>query len=283
MGSRNYVWTLNNYSAEEETTLREMGTAEFTKFMVFGREIGEQGTPHLQGYTEFTKVMRMGAAKEYLQCPRLHLEIRRGTSDQAVVYCKKDLNFEVFGTQARQGSRTDLEDLKVSLDSGLSMVDISSEYFGDFLRYERGIRSYRNLQRGVRDWEMEVLIYYGPPGTGKTRKAYGFGECYFVPTPRSGSEVWWDGYDGEETIVLDDFYGWLRWSFLLKLLDRYPMQVPVKGGFAPMVSKRVVLTSNAHPRVWYDYNEKMCFGALLRRVTEVWHCKEIENWDRIYL
>ena len=47
---------------------------------------------------------------------------------------------------------------------------------------------------------------------------------------------WWDNYAQEEIIILDEFYGWLPYCEMLRLLDRYPCQVETKGGsinFAP--------------------------------------------------
>jgi hypothetical protein len=69
--------------------------------------------------------------------------------------------------------------------------------------------------------------------------------------------------------VIDDFYGWLPWSFLLQLCDRYAMRVPTKGGHLPFLSKVIIFTSNVHPSEWYDYISKphMKLDALLRRIT----------------
>ncbi len=78
---------------------------------------------------------------------------------------------------------------------------------------------------------------------------------------------WWDGYDGQEDVVMDDFYGWLKWSFLLNLLDRYPMLVPIKGGTKEFVAKRVFITSNKKPEMWYP--NQIDIAPLVRRLEHV--------------
>ena len=63
---------------------------------------------------------------------------------------------------------------------------------------------------------------------------------------------WWDGYSGQETVVLDDFKDYaMPLVELQRLLDWYPLWVEVKGGSVPMMAKRYVLTSNTSPDDWY--------------------------------
>ena len=76
-----------------------------------------------------------------------------------------------------------------------------------------------------------VDIYYieGPTGIGKT---YGIFERFpdaYRPIV-SGDKVWFDGYDGQETLLLDELRGNIKMSMLLQLLDPYPLKVEVKGG-----------------------------------------------------
>jgi len=52
-----YVWTLNNYTEEEifEISTSVFNTTKKIEYICFGKEIGDSGTPHLQGYLELTK------------------------------------------------------------------------------------------------------------------------------------------------------------------------------------------------------------------------------------
>ena len=63
---------------------------------------------------------------------------------------------------------------------------------------------------------------------------------------------WWPAYDGQADVILDDFRGHhCSFTELLRILDRYPLQVPYKGGFTPFLARRIIITSAHHPRKVY--------------------------------
>lgn len=118
---------------------------------------------------------------------------------------------------------------------------------------------------------MDIIVVYGPTGVGKTRWAWDmFPAAYSAP-----QKGWFDGYSGEETVIIDEMYGSrYSWSFLLQLLDRYRMLVPFKGGFHQFTSKRIVMTSNVHPEEWYKQSVTKVVWAdspLKRRITRLVH------------
>lgn len=159
--------------------------------------------------------------------------------------------------------------MKSALDSGTSFRDLAGDHFSAFIRYERGLRSYRRLTTERRDWPMEIMVIVGPSGTGKSRWARThFPTAYWKP-----KGPWWDGYDGEETVVFDEMYGHcFPYTELLQLLDRYPYAVQVKGGVIEFTSRRIIMTSNQHPMDWYS-SEKTHSGPwegspLHRRLKE---------------
>ncbi len=180
------------------------------------------------------------------------------------------------GVPETQGQRSDLAGVKRRLDEGASLVDIADEFPSDFIRYSKGIREVKRLKAPHRNWEMEVIVLYGPTGTGKTRwvvDSYGE-DLYSVPDSKS-SGTYWDDYDGQETVLIDEMYG-KRFShgFLLRLLDRYQFTVPVHGSSVNFSSRRIVMTSNTHPREWYhamyQNHPGMFFehGPLQRRMVQ---------------
>lgn len=144
-----------------------------------------------------------------------------------------------------------MEDIRARIDKGDQEVDIAQDHFGSWVRYHRGFREYKRMRQleRFRDWPMEIICYIGPSGTGKSREARrAYPDAYWGPKGK-----WWDGYCGQETVVVDEMYGHrFGFSDLLQLLDRYPYQVETKGGVAQFVSRRIVFTSNQHPQDWYN-------------------------------
>lgn len=277
MTSRRWVFTLNNYTLEEVEAIDKMDV-NVCNYLIYGREHQNDGTPHLQGFMKLKKPMRLTGVKKIPGLRRAHFEVAKASDQDCIDYCsKEDISPYTLGTLTSQGKRTDLESVADSIGT-LTLRQIAEEFPVAYIKYHKGINELKKFHEIDRNWKMEVWVIWGPPGTGKTRFANTLGESqYFVSTPRSGKEIWFDGYEGQETMILDDFYGWMRWSMLIKLLDRYKMGLPIKGGFVSMRSKRIVITSNSHPLLWYNYGSKIVFSALARRTTHFVEYGEGEN------
>lgn len=263
--STNWVFTINNpmdYKPENEWK------DEF-KYLVYQHEKGEKGTNHLQGYCQLKNRKTLHALKKLHQYA--HWEIRKGSHEQARDYCMKQDSrikgpFE-FGKQPEQGKRTDLDAVKETIDSGASWKEIAADHFKSFVKYERGLRSYSALNSKSRDFKTQVIVCYGPTGTGKSMYcAEEAPDAYWYFPQKDGK--WWDGYDGQEDIIIDEFYGQLQWSAALRLFDRYPCQVECKGFTRNFAPKRIFITSNKEPIEWYSSKYDQ-FETLNRRLDVV--------------
>lgn len=264
-----FCFTFNNYGIGDLGLLC-FRLQSICSYYCIGREIGESGTRHLQGYIELSGRKRLSTVKSLLGFPSIHLECRRGSATQAAEYCKKDGDFVEHGTisNPEQGRRRDLEELHNSLKEKRSLEFISDEHFGSFLKYRRSINAYRSIHSRSRNWICSVVVYWGRTGTGKTLSVFENNDRVWI-YPGGG---WFDGYDGEDVVLFDDFSGSeFKLPYLLKLLDRYPMQVPIKGDFVSWCPQEIYITSNLNPRNWFPNAHQEHVDALFRRFTNVVH------------
>lgn len=276
---RHVCFTINNPTPEDLELLHKMSTT----YLVYGREKGENETPHLQGYLELPKQMRFKRVKASL--PRAHLEPRYGSAKSASDYCKKGeqtkdewekdgikgihygKNADVFeeGEISQQGKRTDIARFVDSIKQGLSTIDVIERHPVEFVKYTKAYDRIR-MEYAREDREFEkptVIVHYGKAGTGKTRTAYEEPDLYLVPQNNS---QWFDGYHGQEAIMYDDYSGQTDVEYFLKLIDGYKFALPIKGGFTWKQWTTVYITSNFHPETWYPEGLS---ERLKRRITEI--------------
>uniref|UniRef100_A0A1D8MK36 ATP-dependent helicase Rep n=1 Tax=uncultured virus TaxID=340016 RepID=A0A1D8MK36_9VIRU len=236
------------------------------------------GKMHYQGYIELSKSLRYSGIKKILEDEKAHIEGRRGTREEARNYCRKnDTRIEgpweigVWRENA-QGKRSDLDTTYELISSGASAYDILDKQPSTFIKYHRGITNAMFLHNSLRAKktirDIRVELFWGPPGTGKTRSVFADNPELFILTRGSGTNVWWDGYEGETTILIDDFYGWIPFNVLLSLLDRYPFRLEIKGGHTWANWTKVYLTSNKAWHEWY-LNTNGDIMALERRLHRI--------------
>jgi len=141
MQGTRWVFTYNNYSEEDVARLTDIGgnlDRHGLSYLVWGREVGESGTPHLQGYCIFLVRKRLGSLRSLIG-PRGHYAVSRGTPEQASDYCKKEGNFVEFGSlpkRRRAANVTDFCDWLRGLESFPSERQIANAFPGLWIRYQ---------------------------------------------------------------------------------------------------------------------------------------------------
>lgn len=274
-----WMFTINN-----PQDWREPSTWAKAVYVVWQLEQGEeQATPHLQGYVIMTAKERLSGMKKVH--PTAHWEPRAGTHAQAKAYVTK-AETRVEGPwesgdepEVEQGKRNDLLSLKRRLDEGATEAEIAQDdnLFPVWAKFgAKCISRYYMLTGRQRDWHTYCHVLWGPPGVGKSRKARDLAgpEAFWLARP-AGQTAWFDGYIGQETVVIDEFYGWLSLDLLCRLLDRYPCNVETKGGSVSFVARRIFITSNMPPTQWYSKLPPQRTAALDRRLTG--DCGKIEH------
>lgn len=257
--SKSWDFTLNNFTNADMDLFGSW--TDQVKKMVVSKEVGECGTPHLQGRITFNRSYRLAGLKKLV--PRAHWEITMCAQDSLYVM-KADSEVVININNKQQGARNDLAEIKEKLDKGVSQKEIAQEHFGSWIRYNKSFEKYSLLIAPPRDFKTELHIYWGVAGSGKSHSARDLAgsDVYY----KMGGNKWWDGYTGQECVVIDDFYGGLPWTVLLNIADQYDTQVETKGGMVPFRSKRIFITSNQHPQLWYQA-EGCLWEALERRIT----------------
>lgn len=299
--SKYWCFTINNPTEEDNRNL-DFEAWCIVEEAVYNLEMGEGGVPHYQGYLALKRHKTLAWMKRKL--PRAHLEKRKGSREQAILYCLKDC--ETSSTPRPSPSETNLEqdfpeliepypvlfglassweelkkkctksvqmqlprkiallEMKSMIEAGKTDEELANFHFSTFISCYRSLSYYRSLVTKPRNFKTNVYVYQGPTGTGKSRYAM---ENYPSAYWKQRSS-WWDGYSNQETVIIDEFYGWLPFDLCLRLCDRYPLLVETKGGNVQMVAKNIIFTTNALPSTWW----KNCyFQSFARRVDE-WHC-----------
>lgn len=236
--SRNWVFTLNNYTGEDELAMQGYTCS----YLVYGREVAPTtGTRHLQGYIEFAQAKRIGTITKAFK--GIHLEKRRGTAQQAATYCKKGGDFFERGEISQQGKRTDLEEVAQMVADRKTTEEIAEAYPETFIKYHRGIQELKGTLMKHRTEQPTVVWLHGKTGVGKTRFPHDNHDTVYI---KDGTQ-WWNGYEQQEAIVIDDFDG--KWPFrdLLRLLDRYQYQGQTKGGYVKINSPWIYITASYEP------------------------------------
>ncbi len=259
----------------------------FIRFAVWQIEkCPETGRHHCQGYIELTKSYRLSAIKEMLP-DGCHLEKRRGSAMQARDYCEKaetrvsgPFHYpcrDAFGGE--QGNRTDLEAIGELIREGTLISTIANEFPGQYIRYTRGIKEMYLVQAQQRhNTPPIVVICSGEPGSGKSRWAYahttGMGRDTFWKPPGP----WYDGYRGQDYVVFDEFEPRdTSYREFLRIMDRYPMLVPVKGSFIEWNPKYIIFTSSITVENWYP---EQSYPEIHRRLTMILRFPEdYDQWD----
>lgn len=166
--------------------------------------------------------------------------------------------------------------IKVLKEHG--MIAVARGEPESFVRNYKGLHALLALLDMPERMPPAIELFYGPTGVGKSRSARedrGRELRYMVDyaTNPVGPGFWFDGYLGQRVFIFDDFCGaasHVTLNDLLRLLDRYDMLVPLKGTFTPWRPTLIRITTNIHPRQWYDYaGRESQYNAQVRRFDTV--------------
>lgn len=259
---RNWVFTVNNYCDDEVEAIKALKC----KYLVFGFEVGEQGTPHLQGLICFQSGMTRKSLSKKI--PRARLDVMRGTFEQASKYCKKDGVFFESGELPKDPKKKgEVEQSRWKRARELALEgefdDIDDQIFLRCYGTLKKIRSDKLMMEKKPDSTAEHLWFWGKAGTGKSRRARElYPDAYLKMCNK-----WWNGYvpGSRSPVIIEDFDR--KHDCLIHHLkiwaDRYDFPCEMKGSAARIRPEIIVVTSNYHPsQIWTEESD---LEPILRR------------------
>lgn len=209
---------------------------------------------------------------------------------RSIEYCKKDetrvegATFIEHGKQPNgngSGKRTDLDLCVEIINEGGDLYRLAEECPKSVIQYHNGLQKLITLKQQHRTSKPECIIIYGPTNLGKTTWAINLCTSENVDyhplntsgKGRNGYRIWWDGYSGQHTVLIDEMDGdTMTIDMFKKLIDTPKLFVEVKGGTVVMNAKRFIFTSNHAPQRWWRDSHKVDYDAFVRRVDlyEIW-------------
>lgn len=172
------------------------------------------------------------------------------------------------------GKRNDLLELvaKVRQDP-TRLHELALEHPAAYCRNRGGLKDIaffalrQKASKGFR--QVRTMVLHGEGGIGKTGWVYEkFPDCMRIVQP--DTNLWFDEYSGEDVLLIDDFYGWIKWGQLLTLLDGYPLRIATKGGHTWANWTKIIITSNLPPNHWYQ-GKDLTMKEFDRRLHDIVH------------
>ncbi len=262
-------------------------------YLVFQQELAPTtGTEHIQGFVALSQRKRSVQVGQLFQVQHTCFDGCDGTPSDNRGYCTDDDKrapakqpFEYGTLPGGQGKRTDLDRAIDLVKSGHGVKRLIDDAGSSYLRYHGGfdkLASHYKSQRVAKAETLTVSLYvvWGTPGSGKTTWAHEFdpGNSYEMPDPVRGGTVWMPDYDGQRTLIIEDYDGEYPYGTLKRMCDGTFTKFQTKGGHNYAEWDMIVITSNFHPRYWYPkqredvwiYDVEQGYpGPLQRRINNV--------------
>ncbi len=237
-------------------------------------EVGEGGTPHIQGYVKLNNGMTFTALKKFLGSDRWHVEQAFGTHYEAYHYCTKESKiFATWGDEPSiEGELSDWEKINQMVKDGASNLDIIERYPSIAIRCQSALDKFRlEYDRENAGWrDLEVTFITGPTGCGKTRTVmenFGYQNVFRVQNYETSGMF--DNYAGQDVLVFEEFRGKVPIEQMLNFLDGYPCELPARYANKMAKFTKVYFLTNIHFDELYNKiqrNYPATWDAFCRRI-----------------
>lgn len=241
--SKGFCFTINNPTDQDNEQLQKLKDEPSVLYLVWGTELGSSGTLHYQGFVRLKHPVTSNRIRSLLS--RAHVEIQKGTSQQAAEYCKKDGVFVEYGNLPESAGKTSKKmwrDIIEWAENG-DVERIKDEYPHAYFLHRTKILALRKREATIlpdllHEW------WVGPTGTGKSRRLW----AEFPDHYAKQLNKWWDGYDDEDVVAIEEMTpaaGQFLAHYLKIWSDRYPFSPEIKGSTLKKIRpKKVIVLSN---------------------------------------
>lgn len=266
-------------------------------YIRYQQEVGRPGAgqnqdrTHMQGYLEFDQELNEAEVRmimgwqPFVVAPDgtrnlndVYLAPRRGSQFRAIEYVS-DPEKRVPGTESvafgephPPDAPSQMAQVVRDISQGMPWAQVVDTHGEAAARYWNNLRNMvehheRPLAQAIRD--VKVFLLWGDTNMGKTHMVYERHPAadIYVKLPQTGGGTsWWDGYDRHRVVLIDDFDGKdLPLNQLLRVLDKWPISVNVRGGTKAFLPEYIYVTSNVYHDEWYPRATVRQKQALERR------------------
>lgn len=264
--ANSWVFTLNNYTDADCAAVEAL--AAEAVYLVCGKEVGEQGTPHLQGYVKMPSTRTWSAMmKKFNQ--RAWTEPAKGTAWHSKVYTSKERPWLEVGEKPQPGKRTDLEIMHEAISEGASIRELVTRVSGT-----QAVRSAELLMKYIerkRNFKTEVMWFYGPEALDNEVAAIEWlGGDYY----HTRSAKWFEGYDAHENVLLSisaDRKEAPTSHQLMGLMGEREHRVENKGSTRQFLAKKLAIVARDAPwrELYPSEYESKAFARLIAQVKKI--------------
>jgi hypothetical protein len=251
---KSYAFTFTNWDLEFDYVKR-FGVGDI-KYIAYAQETcPKTKNVHHQGWMVFraqksTSSKNLGKLGGQWGNKHVHMEPVMGSLQDNDVYCSKEGQLVEHGKRPAQGVRADLEAVKDRINDGSASVEsILMETPEFYHQYGRTLEKIQEvaLRKKARSWMTKGVWLWGSTGVGKSHRAFKDWDpdtCY----SKCLDDQWWDGYTGQEYVLLNEFRGQVTFSEMLDLCDKFPKTVKQRcKAPVPFLARKLVVTSCGPP------------------------------------
>lgn len=236
--SRGYCFTINNPTELDDANIQTLISKSI--YVIVGKETGQSGTPHYQGYVWFTHAVTFRSISTVLV--RAHIEKAKAGPTENIAYCKKENNFTEWGNPPSDTNQKRKWTEILDMAEAGQLREIRDLHPNVYLRYCKTLATLVRPPHLILP-KLENEWWYGPTGLGKSKELHAKYRGFY----EKSLNKWWDGYLMQDVVAIEEWSpkNDMTAAFLKRWADHYPFTAEIKGGVMTGIRpKKIIVTSN---------------------------------------